>query len=80
MYANIGQGAHEDYLAAYMWSSVAAAQGNEDAQRLVKLLAAKLAPDQIAEARRSFGDYNKLDCAKLGSAACWNCPVFSAVL
>ena len=46
-----GYGVQQDYLQAHMWLNLAAAQGNEDAAKARDELAAKMAPDQIAQAQ-----------------------------
>ncbi len=48
----IGQGVPLDYVLAYMWITLAAAQGAEEAQINKDLAASKMTPAQIAEAQR----------------------------
>jgi hypothetical protein len=51
MYA-FGQGVSQDYVHAHMWFSLAAAQGVSDAINHRDIVAAKMTPDQIAEAQK----------------------------
>lgn len=46
-----GQGVAQDYVQAYMWLSIAAAQGSAQAARHLDLVATRLTPAQLAEAR-----------------------------
>lgn len=47
-----GQGVSQDYVQAHLWLSLAAAQGLGGAQSVRDLVAARMTPDQIAEAQR----------------------------
>jgi TPR repeat protein len=47
-----GQGVPRDYVLAHMWLSLAAANGSSAAPQALDELAAKMTPDQIAEAQR----------------------------
>jgi uncharacterized protein len=47
-----GEGMPKDYIKAYMWISLAAAQGNKNAIKNRDIVASKMTPQQIAEARR----------------------------
>jgi protein involved in temperature-dependent protein secretion len=47
-----GWGAPQDYVVAHMWFNLLAAQGDFKAANKRDELAAKMTPDQIAEARR----------------------------
>ncbi len=51
MYAR-GEGVLLDYVLAYMWFNLAAAQGNEEAPKIRGIVAEYMTPDQIAEAQR----------------------------
>jgi TPR repeat protein len=51
MYAT-GAGVPEDAVLAYMWYNLAAAQGNERAQRNKDLLEERMTREQIAEGQR----------------------------
>jgi TPR repeat protein len=51
MYDN-GEGVPEDNVLAYMWFNLAAAQGNEDAQRNKDRAERQMTREQIAEAQR----------------------------
>ncbi len=52
MYYEEGQGVPKDYVQAYMWLSLAAAQGYERATKLRDKLAKKMTPSELAEAQR----------------------------
>ncbi len=49
-----------DYVLAYMWLDLAAAQGVQIALKFREDLAAKMTPDQIAEARRMARDWKPM--------------------
>lgn len=51
MYAD-GEGVPWDFVKAHMWLTLAAAQGDENAQRNRGIVAKRMTPDQIAEAQR----------------------------
>ena len=51
MYAT-GEGAPKDFVQAYMWRNLAAAQGNEIAKKGRDALEPKMTREQIAEAQR----------------------------
>ena len=51
MYAN-GDGVPQDYVLAYMWWNLAAAQGLENAQKNKDLVEKQMTREQIAEAQR----------------------------
>ena len=51
MYA-VGEGVPEDYVKAYVWANLAAAQGDEDAVRLKVELRPKMSVEQVAEAQK----------------------------
>ncbi len=51
MYAS-GLGVRQNYVRAYMWASLAAAQGYELAAKGLKILEKEMTPAQIAEAQR----------------------------
>ena len=51
LFAN-GQGVPHDYVRAHMWFNLSAAQGHEKALQDRKRIAARMAPDQIAEAQK----------------------------
>ncbi len=51
MYGN-GEGVPEDHVLAYMWSNLAAAQGNEIAQDNKDIIEERMTREQIAEAQR----------------------------
>ena len=47
-----GQGVAQNYIQAYMWETLAAAQGNENASKGLEILEKKMSPAQLAEAQR----------------------------
>jgi len=47
-----GQGIREDLVQAYMWFSLVAASGDSTAKKNMEIVAARMAPSQIAEAQR----------------------------
>ena len=47
-----GQDVPENYIQAYMWASLAAAQSDEDAVEGLEILEKKMTPVQVAEAQR----------------------------
>ena len=49
---NEGHGVPQDYVQAHMWLNLAASQGSDKGRRNRDLAAAKMTPDQIAEAQR----------------------------
>jgi uncharacterized protein len=48
----LGKGVPKDYVQALMWFNVAAAQGYSEAQQGIDLVAEKMTPSQISEAKR----------------------------
>ena len=54
-----GEGVPQDYVTAYAWANIAAAQGNETAQRNRDLAAAKLDAASLGEAQKLSKDYFK---------------------
>ena len=48
----VGLGVEKDYIQAYVWGDLAVAQGSEEAIILRKLVARKMTPEEIAEARK----------------------------
>ena len=46
-----GEGVKKDYVVAYMWNTLAAAQGVDVARKLRDALAKAMTPTQIAEAQ-----------------------------
>jgi len=47
-----GQGVPRNYVRAYMWASLAAAQGDEDGAKGLETLEKNMTPAQLAEAQR----------------------------
>ncbi|BEQ16030.1 tetratricopeptide repeat protein [Desulfoferula mesophila] len=56
LYAN-GEGVPQNYIKAHMWFNLAAAQGIELAQKGRDMIAAKMTPQQIAEAQRLASEW-----------------------
>jgi TPR repeat protein len=56
MYA-MGWGVQQDYVAAHMWLNLAAARGLREALTSRELVAAKMTPEQIAEAKKHFAEW-----------------------
>ena len=54
-----GQGVPQDYVTAYAWSNIAAAQGDEKAKRIRDLAAAKLGAASLVEAQKLSKEYFK---------------------
>ena len=52
-----GKGVPADYLQGYKWYNLASALGNEFAAKARDILAAKMTPDQVAEAQRLTRDF-----------------------
>jgi len=63
-----GQGVGQDNIAAYQWYDIAAARGDSHAADLRDALAQKMAPDQIAEAKKRSSDW-LLQSAALATTA-----------
>ena len=51
MYAT-GQGVQQDYVTAYMWLDLSAAQGEQGAVKARDMIARRITPAQIAEAQK----------------------------
>ena len=47
-----GEGVRQDYVSAHMWLNLAAAQGDDTAQKNRDIVAKRMTPNQIAEAER----------------------------
>jgi len=47
-----GWGVPQDYVKAHIWYNLSAAQGVETARKNRKIIATKMAPEQVAEAQR----------------------------
>src|SRR5260370_24370165 len=58
MYVN-GWGVPQDYVAAHMWFNLAAAGGLKDAATNRDRVAAKMTPQQIAEAEKRFAEWRR---------------------
>jgi len=59
MYLN-GQGVPQDYVVAHVWFSLAVVAGSKDAPKNRALVAARMTPEQIAEAQRIARERNFL--------------------
>ena len=75
MYRN-GQGVPQDYIQAHMWFNLATAQNDANAAKNRDIVAAKMAPAQIAEAQkmareREHADDGVAGVSKLDSLAGW---------
>ena len=46
-----GEGVPQNYREAYIWFSIAAANGSEEAKEYVEIVKAKLSPEQLADAQ-----------------------------
>jgi TPR repeat protein len=53
----IGQGVPQDYVQAYMWFNLAAAQGTRGAAEWRERLATRMTPAQIAEAQKLASEW-----------------------
>ena len=51
MYA-FGRGVPKDYVEAYKWGNLAAARGNERAERLMDMVATIMTPTQVETAQK----------------------------
>lgn len=53
----LGLGVPQDFVLAHMWTGLAATQGNERANESQDIVAAKMTPEQIAEAERLAAEW-----------------------
>jgi len=58
MYAT-GQGVPQNFVQAYKWGILSAAQGYENAVKLRDLLAKEMTPAQIAKAQKLAAEWHK---------------------
>ena len=64
MYAN-GEGVLENYVKAYAWWNLAAAQGHKDAIKAKASLRKDMTTEQVAEAQKlSVELYNRIESSK----------------
>jgi hypothetical protein len=56
MYAE-GLGVPQDYVRAYMWFSLSAAQGEQRAVKKLEMVESKMTPAQISEAQKLARDW-----------------------
>ena len=54
-----GAGAPKDHIRALMWMELAASQGDENALQTRDLIAKKMTPDDISEARRLAREWSE---------------------
>ena len=55
----------EDYVKAYAWLNLAAAQGNERASELKDLLRPEMSTEQVAEAQQLAGElFKRIESSK----------------
>ena len=54
---SVGKGVRQDYVQAYMWFSLAAGAGDQDAARKRDVIAIQMKPGQIAEAQKLAHDW-----------------------
>ena len=52
------KGVRKDYVEAYKWYNLAAAQGNELAKNFKESVARRMTAEQIAEAQKRSADFN----------------------
>lgn len=64
-----GTGVPQDYVQAHVWANLAAARGSARALKLRDELAAKMTPDQIAEAQKAATRWRPVIAAHPGSDA-----------
>ncbi|MFT4729893.1 MAG: hypothetical protein ACI9UN_004414 [Granulosicoccus sp.] len=75
-----GDGVPEDYVQTYTWFNLAAAQGNEGAQRIKPKVAKRMTPSQIAKAQRLSKIFAQNIKLNLLLHSKFNRPVFSIAL
>jgi len=56
VYLQLGWGSHRDYVQAYVWLSEGIAGGADYLVRWRQILAEKMTPDQLAEAKKMAGN------------------------
>ena len=60
-----GEGVPEDYVKAYAWFNLAAAQGQEDAVKAKDSLRERMTAEQVAEAQKLAGElFNRIESSK----------------
>jgi hypothetical protein len=64
-----GEGVPKDYVEAYMWFSVAAAQGDENAKAAKVDIARQMTPEQIAKGFRLARDFKPSRAPESGASA-----------
>jgi TPR repeat protein len=63
-----GAGMPQDYVQAHMWANLAASRGSARAAKLRDELAAKMTPEQIAEAQKAASRWRPVTSAQAASA------------
>jgi hypothetical protein len=69
MMYSTGRNVPVDYVTAHKWFNLAAANGNKEAIRLRREIAAEMTPDQIAAAQRAARDWMRTGKAPDRAAA-----------
>lgn len=54
---HLGKGVSQSYIIAYMWLDLAAANGNPNAKEIRRLVASKMSPAEIADAKRKSEEW-----------------------
>ena len=68
MYSS-GRSVPIDYVTAHKWFNLAAVNGNRDAVRLRREIAAEMTDAEVAEAQRAARDWMRMDSASVRAAA-----------
>ena len=64
MMYSTGRSVPIDYVTAHKWFNLAAMNGNKDAIRLRREIAAEMRPDEIAAAQRAARDWMRMGAAR----------------
>ena len=54
-----GRGVSQDYVSAYMWFDLAAAKGNEEAEKSRDKITKRMTPGQIARAKKLADEWKR---------------------
>lgn len=54
---NLGKGVSQNYILAYMWLDLAARGGNSSSKEMRRIVASKMSPGEIAEAKRMADEW-----------------------
>lgn len=57
---HLGKGVSQNYVMAYMWLDLAASRGNPNAREIRRVVAAKMDPADIAEAKRMAEEWKPI--------------------